>query len=306
MKKNLFVALFSLLFLALMVSCGEEKKTGNQVAESNSESVLESVDLEKTDAASEQNNVESESPAENDGDDELSLPTKGLEWNIQDYDLAKSKINPFRYAVDGDVEYGPENYYKTIYEYPEFYFIGMSKDSKAAYCTKRNVDGRGGSIVEFFIQDLVTDKIVWSDKLDLEECDGATILQEYIKSNYKKINEQLYNARIVPAVDLDWSYEKLPVTYGGKKIKFTVNKELVGTEYDFLSVIDYAITASDGNKSKTVTSEKNVRAEDVYLCGFIKSPFENRIMLIFGEERYVFEGSEIYYKTCGCALNSGF
>ena len=80
-----------------------------------------------------------------------------------------------------------------------------------------------------------------------------------------------------------------------------------GTDSIGLKNINYKITAKTNNsKTKIITNRTNITADNVYICGYFQSPFENRIALIIAEEKYVFEGNELFYDFIGCLTNVGF
>ena len=68
----------------------------------------------------------------------------------------------------------------------------------------------------------------------------------------------------------------------------------------------YSIIVNRNNKNKIVKTAINVAAISVYICGYLKSPFEDRILIVTAEEEWRFEGSELHYYFVGCHLERGF
>lgn len=218
-------------------------------------------------------------------------------------------INPFTYAVENGEQYTYENNYKRIYEYPRFFNLGWSKDGKYAYCIERGVSGAGGAEVAYYIQDVVTDEIIWS-YTDSTFVGGEKsysmeyILDKSIHNNYALIQKKLSQNAIALVTN---AYKRLPIKIGDDEIAFKIEITDAGQDEFGFRMIDYMCKAVKNKKlTKTISQKKHVTADDVYICGYIQSPFENRIALILAEERYVFEGNELFYFVAGCDLVKGF
>jgi hypothetical protein len=70
----------------------------------------------------------------------------------------------------------------------------------------------------------------------------------------------------------------------------------------------YKIIAENHGRRKTIC-EKNfttIYADDVFLCGYFLSPFENRALIVTGVFAHSFEGSDVTYSFAGCHLSVGF
>ena len=68
-----------------------------------------------------------------------------------------NKIDPFIYCVPSGINYGYTKPFGKIYGFPTVRVFGWSKDGKIAYSLQRNIEGRGGVITSYIIQDIVTD-----------------------------------------------------------------------------------------------------------------------------------------------------
>ncbi len=62
----------------------------------------------------------------------------------------------------------------------------------------------------------------------------------------------------------------------------------------------------DDKKVKTAKKSSDVKALAVYASGYFASPYEDRVAIVTAEERFVFEGTELFYSISGCSLKVGF
>ncbi|MCR5318372.1 MAG: hypothetical protein K6E22_09100 [Treponema sp.] len=195
----------------------------------------------------------------------------------------------------------------TCNTFPIFRIFGFSKDGKMAYSLEEEVDGRGGTIIQYMIQDLVTDKILWTTKDDTEDWTGeqdsmATLTTFQISLNNKKseLRSAMQKYGIIQA---DSEFLQFP-TKDGYSCTANIQDKTKDGEDDWLGKIDYQIRVKNpAGKSKTVASAKDVQAYQVVVCGYFKNPYENRLAIIYGEEKYVFEGTGISYHVAGCDLS---
>ena len=178
-----------------------------------------------------------------------------------------------------------------------------------AYSLEEDVDGRGGTIIQYIIQDLVTDKILWTTKDDTENWTGeqdsmATLTTFLISLNNKKA--ELKNAmQKYGIIQADSEFLQFP-TKDGYSCTANIQDKTKDGEDDWFGKIDYQIRVKNpAGKSKTVASAKDVQAYQVVVCGYFKNPYENRLAIIYGEEKYVFEGTGISYHVAGCDLSEG-
>lgn len=284
--KFLLKIFFSACILLAAVSCSKEK---SKVQNTPGDSIHDDAGLSlenKTEAAS--NDFE----AKNDFNVQLDFENQ-VELNLPE------AIDPFalhKNLVD-----------QACYGFPAFYLYGFSKDSKVCYSTLTFIDGRGGCIIEYFIQDLISDEILWNikdDSLDWpDEGEGINDAAEY---SFRLKKEELENAvkkfLIIPA---ELEYLQFPTKEGIEcyaQVKNLV-QESDSQEY-FLGKIGYKISAkkADG-KSKTIASKDSAQAYNAFVCGYFKSPYENRAAVLYATQEYVFEGSALFYKIAGCLLD---
>ncbi|MBR5645941.1 MAG: hypothetical protein IKX23_04810 [Treponema sp.] len=216
--------------------------------------------------------------------------------SVKDINLSKIRMNPF-------MKKGQKADSVQMISYPDIYALGFSKEGLFAYITCRSVDGRGGSKVIFQIIDLVTDDIVNRIEKDTDDSYEIDAVKEMIFCEGSAMDKALKDNSIIIN---NCTWKTFPVTHRGTKISVNIEKNILEEkEYDFLTKLDYKITASNGSgKEKILAQKKNQVLEDVYACGYFENPYEDRIAVIIGEEKLGFEGShDIYYECTGCNLN---
>lgn len=193
----------------------------------------------------------------------------------------------------------------------DIYILGWSKNGKIAYIENRYIDGRGGQDLYVTIFDLITDKSVWSLKAqfyDDEDGEGLTF-EECVYKYSKQIDEALMINGVViqPVV-----FRKLPIVYTSEESKsdesnINVNIYGKGTDACGFQSISYRIEARNKlQHRKIITDERKRTANIAVVTGYIQSPYENRVALVFVSSRYVFEGSEMFLDFYGCNLDVGF
>jgi hypothetical protein len=218
------------------------------------------------------------------------------------------KIDPFIYCVPSGLNYGYTKPYGKIYGFPTIRIFGWSKDGKIAYSLQRNIEGRGGVITNYIIQDLVTDSILWkfdddSFKWDVEIDNIDLITEKSFTSNQKLLEDNFNKYQIIQDNITYLNISDLQNIGLTMMLNITDN----GTDSIGFKNINYKITAkTKNNKTKIITNRSNITADNVYICGYCKSPFEERIAIIIAEEKYVFEGNELFYDFVGCLTDVGY
>jgi hypothetical protein len=207
------------------------------------------------------------------------------------------KIDLFQYVVPND----------DIYGFPDVRIWGWSTNGKTAYSVERNIEGRGGVSIQFIIFDLVEDTIdfeinVDSNDYNLDDYGGNTIMYLY-NLNSEDINNAIRKNNIVYKKNI---YSPLPgkIKNADYSCYSNIENEKEPEFYD--KIKGYSIIVNRNNKSKTVKNTMDVEALSVYICGYFKSPFEDRILIVTAEEKWGFEGTELYYYFVGCHLERGF
>ena len=192
----------------------------------------------------------------------------------------------------------PSQYSKAKYENIQFFPVGWSEDSNFAYFVERPGSMRG-SYNEFVIQNVKSDKILVS----IEDVDFE------INS---EIRYQLRKYNIIPQYCC-YDFEDIS-TRSGKDFKLSYRiledeiEEWASGDY-YNEKVGFRIKVYNRYGSKTITRFKgNDKIDNVRFIGSIKSPYENRIVIITAYSVYDYQGdydNENIYVS-GCSLKSGF
>ena len=209
------------------------------------------------------------------------------------------KINFFRY--DNSLSN------RSLQAFPGARIWGWSNNGKIAYSIERAIDGRGGQIIDFVVLDLITDKTVFELKMD--SFDHNEVANETLYTIYK--TEILNAQRVYGIVPEGTQFLPFPFTRNNKEFKaHIIDVEYKDDEHGFFEKIvsGYKVSVSAKEKSKIVSTFVPLRSvtNNVYVCGYVLSPFENRIMAVIAEEAWVHEGTEMFYRFAGCHLGVGF
>lgn len=299
MKKILFVLVVSCLLVSgctrksVIIDREPVENYESQQVENSSEAVVQNNESENKETAVEQ--IVSSEP-----EVEYSL------LKIEKFDFDKNNVNLLAFKGQMSSKYNMN--LDDVYDYfGNFYVLGWSKEGYVAFLSDRVMDGAGIERVSFYVQDIVSDKIVYSDVLDFEDSLNSPFPGEYLKQKKTEINSKLEEYKIL---DVRPELKPLPYSYENYTFDFSVKLTEVRVDYDIISVQNYTITAErdDGTekKSKEIVTKKEERAENVKICGVFESPFEKRLLLVYAQEEYTFEGCELFPKTAGCAVLKGF
>ncbi|MBQ3670289.1 MAG: hypothetical protein II921_02275 [Treponema sp.] len=193
----------------------------------------------------------------------------------------------------------------SIHDFSNLYVLGFSRDGKIAFVETQLLDGVGAERDTFFVQDLVEDEILVQIVGKDSELGGSDALKAFVAQEREKIDEAISSHAIVSGA---FSYEPLPYSADGFFIDVEAKVVDTGKKlHEFIAVSDYTCiaTASSGSR-KVIREKKDVTCENVFICGCIKSPWENRLAVVIGEQRFGFEGYDIWYSFSGCDMRRGF
>ncbi len=226
-----------------------------------------------------------------------------LVQGIASFDWNAARLQPSCYLEERD-SFPSKSYHDMSF----LYFVGFSPDGKVAFLKQEEQDGKGSTDLYFIVQDLVSDEILWNLQSPTDESYwmGKDLMTLFLTDNGKLIDQKLteYGIRIAPC-----SYERLPYTgENGERIDARIESEDTGKlYYDMFSIIHYSCIVSDasGRKKKVVT-EKELPAAEAFVCGCVKSPYEDRLVLVIAEAVYGFEGCDLLYSLAGCDMKKGF
>ena len=190
--------------------------------------------------------------------------------------------------------------------YSDIRILGWSKDGKVAYSNYRVHEGIELSV---YIFDIINDKIIWRNfAYDGNAESGNDFYLDFI-NDYKKVcvqNEIEF---------IQTEFMNLPARHNNQTVNIILEKKITSLGFNQLedlgqyggTVEGYTVIAENQGKRKVIT-DKNLQmyANDVFLCGYFISPFENRALIVIGEFAHVWEGSAVSYYLAGCHLSAGF
>ncbi len=217
---------------------------------------------------------------------------------IREVDTHSRRMTPSKYIA----EENELDLQHSVYDNSTLIPLGFSKEGCMAYIEQQSREGKGDTVTTFFIQDLVTDEIVWSlgdNGQDMDSEQGG--LQKLIDDRGEEIDAAMQKYGIQ---DFPCTMEKLPYRDGTRELDARVLiKDTGRLMYEMLRIQDYEceVFSPDGRK-KTVRSKKEALVEGAYVCGYIKNPLEDRIAIILAERVYGFEGCDLLYSIAGCKL----
>ena len=236
--------------------------------------------------------------------------------------IASPSIPPFvqhaEYALPQELLYTGkrETVQNEMKYYPLLFPIGWSRDGKFAAVEVTQSDTEEGYFFNIYIQDMVTDKAVWKWNFHGLKEDGYSSEPDSKKDfervwvkNKNLFFQQLNSFQIEPVTVTN--LEKLPVQFGGNQVSFSVNNTTFYSSDFAVNMIQsasiYCIT--DGSQNKRVfykTYEQYSNPLSNKLLGYIKAPYENRVLLMLLTEYRGWEGipTEMNINLIGCDLNN--
>ncbi|MDR0312900.1 MAG: hypothetical protein LBI14_04825 [Treponema sp.] len=195
----------------------------------------------------------------------------------------------------------------SLYDFPNTRIWGWSNTGKIAYSIERHIDGRGGQIINFVVLDLITDEIVFQLNMDSFDHNDAT--DEALYDFYRATISNAFETHDIIGQRTD--FLQFPI----RKNNMVYNSQIINVEqkedeYGFFEnlVAKYTVEVTADNKKKIIGIFEPVSrmTSDVYVCGYVLSPFENRALIVVAEEFFAFEGNEVTYRFSGCHLGVGF
>lgn len=195
-----------------------------------------------------------------------------------------------------------------------FYPLGWSADGKFAYAIEPPDEAVGAYFLNMYIQDLVTDKILWQDKYQSkpESSDDAQSFAAYWQTNQSEMEAQLKKYGIKQVNDSVLFAGA--VKSGYDRLNYVVKKKLKGQPSfgNLAMVTEYQVmVTSEKRGSKTVHQEnyKNfISVLDVDVIGYLQGDNPNRAALLIAGVKRGWEGPPhvTWFKVVGTHLKAGF
>lgn len=290
MKKEIFALAGAALMLLSFTGCPEKKENKPAAQETKTEVTQDNVpQVENGSTKSEEPSAKTETPKAEEKT-EPKVETVIYVDKYDEIDLKRMQIHPVEHLVTEENRMYPHGYEK-----PLIYNIGFSQDGKFAYGIFDTDDGRGGYESRFYIMDLVTDQCVWCKTYMDEEANLAEV-DKAMKS---------YGIEYVKT-----KFETLPIKISGDSFDFSVKRvqlEAENEEDNWFTKANFTVTAiKNGNLKKVLGGEEGVYSYDTIVCGIIKNPYEDRVVVIVGNQEPIFEGAQYNYYLYGCDLSSNY
>lgn len=212
----------------------------------------------------------------------------------------------------GEPESGKEPT-NTTFLTASFYPIGWSRDGKFAYYVEPPDEACGCYFAEIVIQDLVTDKIVWSDKYSSDILDKPE--DETLDTFWAK-KQKAYSAKLnqygIEPID-GWRLSFPSIEFDGDVLTPKVAVR-IKTDDDLEVIGDVTVSLESKRRGSKVVLRDVYRKGEVSgfrnaeIAGMLKSPFVDRIAIIIVKEYRGWEGPPNItgVKVSGASLKTGF
>lgn len=191
--------------------------------------------------------------------------------------------------------------------------FGWSRDGKLAYLSVEEVDGRGGTIFTYRVVDAVTDRELFvfeDDSFEWPEGSGEAETPRP-EHSWRRVGAEV-SAALARFGIVEGSASQilrfpadLPAGTFSADVITLLEKDPEEPAFDRLDAYEVWVRRP-GVASKRITAQADVFAVNATVLGYIASPFEPRLFVLVGEERYVFEGTAIAFRFFGSSLAAGF
>ena len=196
------------------------------------------------------------------------------------------------------------------YLYESFYPLGYSSDGKFAYIKEYDTDPADMVLIRTFVQDLVTDKMVWQDEYRVEENITNIDFKSFWKERRVTINSKLKKYGIKPFKNLKFepnSYKYNNNFYSLDSIsKSTFHKDW-GMKFLDSSIIMLG-TKNLGMKTIDSRAYKGEHLLSRKAIGFIPLGESDRVAVVVANVHRGWEGPphNLSYDIVGASLKVGF
>ena len=274
-KRNIMNKYFKIRVLALTLAVfaaygcnNSETKTGSNTTSKDSVTATAPVnnDLQQdTERAEQQEN-------QNNNPESEPVPAEEIKQN---------------YTAPAELKYSRQS---EEYLFDKFYPIGWSKDGHFAYIVEPADEAAGLYFFEFVIQNMISDKVVYSWKPDdeLEEGSVKQMWKDYAMLFAEKLNKY----GIIQQKDI--KIESTEFSHANNKFKVTIDNQMGPSDFGFdvVKATEIFIKSPDlGSKRIYKYTEKEasyILGEIV--AGVIKSPYEDRVAVVVKKESSGYEG----------------
>ena len=193
--------------------------------------------------------------------------------------------------------------------FPDVRMWGWSRDGKVAYSIEKENEGIGGKIIDFFILNLINDRVIFNlEMIGYDDMSGLYIPVEALYNLHRITISNALRTHNIAGERNDF------LRFPFRRNNIEYNSQITGierrsSEFGFGNVVSrYTVLVTADNRRKVIANFNVVNSEtfEVYLAGYFLSPFENRILVVIAEEHWVWGDGAITYRFSGCNLGVGF
>ena len=193
-----------------------------------------------------------------------------------------------------------------------FYPLGWSTDGKFAYAVEPPSEASDTYFLNIYIQDLVTDKILWKDEYRGTSSSSTRSFAAYWAANEKTIDAQFAKYSIVESKQTNLMAG--PIPYENDLLSYEVQKQLAG-QPDFgniAMVTQYQVNVKSTSRGSKVVHKETYKSPmsvlDVDVIGYLQGSDPERAALLVGGVRRGWEGPPhvTWFKIIGTNLRRGF
>jgi len=192
--------------------------------------------------------------------------------------------------------------------YDRLYPIGWSKNGLFAYIVEPADEGSGLYWFELIILDIVNNKVAWSWKpSETSEGNIASIWKE----NYELFKKHLGESEVIQLNSFALKSGKTSYKGNDYEIKLDASKETdPDFGFDVIKKVEIRLVSKELGE-KEVYNQKSIDYSLIlgaYVPGYLLSPFDDRIVVIYQKERVGYEGppNVVFFDLIGSDLIRGF
>jgi hypothetical protein len=199
-------------------------------------------------------------------------------------------------------------------DHPRLLVLGWSKDGAAAVMSPVDGGGRGGTGVDLWVIDTVEDHVlkvvdIWSDEYDgLPDTSEALASAMEASMKGRLFMDSLKDADVQPSRPGPMELQTFPLkTDQGQYSAETVANPVGEVEDPPGRTLEWRLAVRSAQGEKTIAKGREENAIDVLVQGYVASPWEPRILVVYGITHPGFEGEQpLSYQFSGCLLTRGF
>jgi len=194
--------------------------------------------------------------------------------------------------------------------YDVFYPLGYSSNGKIAYIKEYDTDPADMVLIRTFVQDLVTDKILWKDEYRVEDNITNIDFKSFWQERHVAITNKLKEYGIKPFKNL--KFEPKDYTYKNNSFSLdSISKSTFRKDWG-MKFLDSSIITLGTKNLGVKTIDSRVYKEEYLLArkaiGFIPLDNSDRVAVVVANAQRGWEGPphNLSYDIVGASLRVGF